>query len=113
MKTIKDLQKGDKVYWLRETNYLTICTVTKLDELTSLYSDDPFEIRIIFKTDDNIILKYFYDTSTEDISLIEDVMTEDYVHLDGYLYLNKDDVLKELNFELNFIKEQIEKINNE
>ena len=113
MKTIKDLQKGDKVYWLRETNYLTLCTVTKVDELTSLYSDDPFEIRITFKTDDNVMLKYFYDISTDDNSLIEDVMTDDYVHLDGFIYLNKEDVLKELNSELDFIKEQLEKINNE
>lgn len=37
MKTIKDLQKGDKVYWLRETNYLTLCTITNIDEINKKY----------------------------------------------------------------------------
>lgn len=113
MKTIKDLQKGDKVYWIRETNYLTLCTITNIDEIISQFTNEPYEIRIRFKTDDNVMLKYFYDVSTENSSLIEEVMTEDYIHLDGFIYLNKEDVLKELNSELDFINEQIEKLNNE
>lgn len=122
MKRIIDLQKGDIIYLYDETkNIVEPCKVETIQELSKMsFSSSTYNtmkhILIQVRNSDEVIkVKFFYyiDTNESEYSILDEVIDENDRYLERIVYINKDEILDELQRKLLFIKEQIEKVTQE
>lgn len=105
---LKDLNIGDEVYWIKNDYTVIINKVIAIKKMENIYTSNP-NLKFIFKNDLNY-LAYYYEPDLCDDNYIDDVMTTDFEHLDGKIFLNKEDVIDILNNHIQFINEQMLKI---
>lgn len=117
MKRIIDLQKGDIIYLYDETKMIVEpCKVETIHELSSGSSSTYNDMRHILirvrNSDEVIKVKFFYyiDTDECEYSLLDEVIDDKDRYLEKIVYINKDEILDELQRKLLFIKEQMEKV---
>lgn len=120
MKRIIDLQKGDIIYLYDETkNIVEPCKVETIHELSSGSSSTYNTMKHILiqvrNSDEVIRVKFFYyiDTDECEYSILDEVIDENDRYIEKIVYINKDEILDELQRKLLFIKEQIEKVTQE
>lgn len=120
MKRIIDLQKGDIIYLYDETKMIVEpCKVETIHKLSSgsssTYNDMRYIIIQVRNSDEVVKVKFFYyiDTDECEYSILDEVIDENDRYLERIVYINKDEILDELQRKLLFIKEQIEKVTQE
>ena len=118
MKRLIDLQKGDTVYLYDETKMIVepykveaIHELSKLSCSSSTYNTMKHILIRVRNSDEVISVKFFYYMGTDECeySLLDEVIDEKDRYLERVVYINKDEILDELQCKLLSIKEQIEK----
>lgn len=114
MKRLIDLQKGDTVYLYNKTeNIVDLYEVEMIHELSTNSFNNIRRVIIRAKNSDDVSrLKFYYyiDTDECEMSQVDEVIDYNDRYLEKIVYIDKDEIVDELQRKLLFIKEQMEKV---
>lgn len=116
MKRLIDLQKGDIVYLIQQNgNIVDLYEVEAIHELSNGLSPCYNIRRVIIRamhSYEDVRLKFYYYTDTDEceMSRVTEVIDDNDRYLEKIVYIDKDEIVDELQRKILFIKEQMEKV---
>lgn len=116
MKRLIDLQRGDIVYMIQQNgNIVDLYEVEAIHELSNGLSPHYNIRRAIIRamhSYEDVRLKFYYYTDTDEceMSRVTEVIDDNDRYLEKIVYVDKDEILDELQRKLLLIKEQMEKV---